>query len=75
VFRLEELAINPTEFRNDLPTGAARLFSSASGIDHVIVNGTEVVDHGVVTGQKPGAVLRSGRDTYTVTAAMALSQS
>jgi hypothetical protein len=32
----------------------------------VIVNGTTIVSEGEQTGARPGKVLRSGRDTYTV---------
>jgi hypothetical protein len=35
-------------------------------MDHVLVNGTEVVTHDALTGAVPGAVLRSGTDTRTV---------
>ena len=43
------------------PTGAPRLYGGADGIDHVIVNGTEIVDHGEFTDAAPGhaAALRS----------------
>jgi N-acyl-D-aspartate/D-glutamate deacylase len=54
------------ETRHDLPAGAGRLFSEASGIEHVLVNGREIVTCGAPTGDLPGLLLRAGRDTETV---------
>ena len=54
--------------RADLPGGAARLYSEPAGVEHVVVNGTEIVGPGATfTEARPGTVLRSGRDTETVT--------
>ena len=53
----------PTEIRHDLPGGAWRLYGEADGFDHVFVNGTEIVRDGRFTENRPGTLLRSGRDT------------
>jgi N-acyl-D-aspartate/D-glutamate deacylase len=51
--------------RNDLPSGAARLYAEPKGISRVVVNGTTVAADGALTGARPGRLLRSGTDTRT----------
>jgi N-acyl-D-aspartate/D-glutamate deacylase len=54
-----------TETRYDLPGDEMRLYAGAVGMSHVIVNGRTIVEQGAHTGELPGHVLRSGRDTAT----------
>ena len=51
---------------DDLPGGTSRLFADALGIERVLVNGHAIVADGATTGDTPGVVVRSGRDTETV---------
>ena len=51
---------------DDLPGGTSRLFADALGIKRVLVNGHAIVADGATTGDTPGVVVRSGRDTETV---------
>jgi N-acyl-D-aspartate/D-glutamate deacylase len=67
LFDRDALANEPPELRSDMPGGASRLIAGARGIGYVFVNGKEIVREGQVTGALPGQVLRSGRDTETVT--------
>ena len=54
------VATRPTTYRNDLPAGASRLYAEATGIEHVICNGAEIVRKGEFTNARPGTLLRSG---------------
>ena len=64
---LQRIASGPAIARHDLPGGGERLYAESVGVDHVFVNGTEIVTGGELTGEAGGTVLRSGRDTETVT--------
>jgi N-acyl-D-aspartate/D-glutamate deacylase len=66
VFDPETVGHRALQTRRDLPAGAPRLFAESTGVEHVLVNGTDVVSGGELTGAVPGRVLRSGRDTDTV---------
>jgi N-acyl-D-aspartate/D-glutamate deacylase len=66
VFDPASVATDEVRLVDDLPGGSARLYAGAVGVQRVMVNGTTIVEGGTATGARPGAVLRSGRDTYTV---------
>ena len=51
--------------RFDLPAGAGRLYAEPTGIAHVLVNGTPIVQGTSATAARPGTLLRAGRDTVT----------
>jgi len=62
----ERVGTRPVTLVRDLPGGGERLHAGSVGVAHVLVAGGEVVTDGEVTGERPGRVLRSGRDTETV---------
>jgi N-acyl-D-aspartate/D-glutamate deacylase len=63
VFDPERVNSEPVTMRADMPGGYSRLYAEAEGIEHVLVNGDEILAKGDLTGAQPGCVLRSGRDT------------
>ena len=68
VFDPTSIGAAPARLVADLPGGSSRLTADSVGVAHVFVNGVETVRDSVSTGARPGTVLRSGRDTRTVTA-------
>jgi N-acyl-D-aspartate/D-glutamate deacylase len=68
VFDPDTVGAGDATLVRDLPGDSARLTAGSEGIVRVLVGGVPVVEDGVPTGATPGVVLRSGRDTETVTA-------
>jgi N-acyl-D-amino-acid deacylase len=46
------------EWANDYPAGSKRLIQRSEGMVYTIVNGTVIYDHGRMTGDLPGQILR-----------------
>ncbi|MFJ8313070.1 MULTISPECIES: amidohydrolase family protein [unclassified Streptomyces] len=67
LFDPARIEAGPATLVHDLPGDSPRLDSKAIGIVSVRVNGVETIRDDRVTGAVPGTVLRSGRDTRTVT--------
>ncbi|MGW1542514.1 N-acyl-D-amino-acid deacylase family protein [Streptomyces sp. NPDC002309] len=66
LFDPERVDAGPATLVHDLPGDSPRLDSRAIGVRAVWVNGVEAIRDDVVSGAVPGRVLRSGRDTRTV---------
>jgi N-acyl-D-aspartate/D-glutamate deacylase len=66
VFDPETVDSGPARRVYDLPGESMRLTADSIGVNHVLVNGQEVIAGGRPTGALPGRVLRSGLDTESV---------
>jgi N-acyl-D-aspartate/D-glutamate deacylase len=67
VFDPDTIGAEHATLVHDLPGDTPRLTAQSHGVARVLVNGTLVVVDGKATGALPGTILRSGRDTETVT--------
>jgi N-acyl-D-aspartate/D-glutamate deacylase len=61
LFDPARVGTRPTTMVHDLPQGQRRLLQGAEGVEHVLVNGVAVVEHGVPTARRAGRVLRGGQ--------------
>jgi N-acyl-D-aspartate/D-glutamate deacylase len=59
VFDLDRIDVTEDEITHDGPNGSPRRVQRAKGVEHVIVGGEPVLDHGRHTGAFPGRVLRA----------------
>jgi N-acyl-D-aspartate/D-glutamate deacylase len=62
VFDLPKLGVKEDEITRDGPNGSPRRVQGATGVDHVVVGGQVVLNHGQHTGALPGRILRAGRN-------------
>lgn len=68
IFDPNDIGSEDARLVTDLPGDSSRLTAGSYGVKRVVVNGVTIVENGVANGRRPGTVLKSGRDTYTVTA-------
>jgi N-acyl-D-aspartate/D-glutamate deacylase len=66
IFDPETVGSEQATLVHDLPGGSPRLVADAIGVVRVLVNGVETIVDGKPTGDLPGTLLKSGRDTATV---------
>ncbi len=71
VFDPATVGSEPATLVDDLPGGSPRLIADAVGVVRVLVNGVETIVDGKPTGNLPGTLLKSGRDTVTVDPSLA----
>jgi N-acyl-D-aspartate/D-glutamate deacylase len=66
IFDEDKIGRGAVYTRGDMPAGGTRLYADAEGIRRVIVNGREVIRDNQYLGVPAGAIIRPGRETYTV---------
>ncbi|HEX3864312.1 MAG TPA: amidohydrolase family protein [Stellaceae bacterium] len=59
VFDPDTIASKPREPSYTMPTGSVQVKRDAVGIDHVVVNGTVLLDNGQLTDALPGQIIRN----------------
>jgi N-acyl-D-aspartate/D-glutamate deacylase len=64
LFDPQTIGASEIVMRNDLPGKSQRLFAESTGVKRVFVNGRPIVVDGKPTDERPGKVLRAGRDTH-----------
>jgi N-acyl-D-aspartate/D-glutamate deacylase len=57
VIDLDGLRLQTPEMAADFPLGASRYVQQAQGYDYTLVNGRVLVDHGELTGERPGRLV------------------
>jgi N-acyl-D-aspartate/D-glutamate deacylase len=67
IFDPDTVDSGPTKRVFDLPGDSLRLTSQSIGVNKVFVNGVPTIENGEATGALGGTVLRSGRNTDSVT--------
>ena len=58
IFDPDTIAEKPREPVATLPAGGVQVKREAVGIDHVVVNGTVLLENGQLTGALPGQIIR-----------------
>jgi N-acyl-D-aspartate/D-glutamate deacylase len=66
IFDPDRVGMGKVHVRKDLPAGSSRMYADAEGINHVMVNGSEIIANGRYLGAPAGVILKPGRNTYTV---------
>jgi N-acyl-D-aspartate/D-glutamate deacylase len=66
IFDPASVDAGPLRTVTDLPANGSRLMTKPVGVRHVLVAGEELIRDGEPTANRPGQLLRSGKDTVTV---------